>query len=115
MCAHLRDIYWIGRDFNSANAPLHWAFTVLTTLVDDRQYDLAEDVAMRFFEAEEHCDRHEQLKRTRQWMRHLTDPAGEVMPEPSETPMRRTSTTAKLEVSNSPAPHWMTRSANNNS
>jgi hypothetical protein len=79
MCAHLRDIYWIGRDFNSANAPLHWAFTVLTTLVDDRQYDLAEDVAVRFFEAEEHCDRHEQLKRTRQWMRRLTDPAGEVM------------------------------------
>jgi len=79
MCAHLRDIYWIGRDFDSANVPLHWAFTVLTKLVDDRQYDRAEDVAVRFFEAEERCHRFEQLKRTRQWMRHITDPAGEVI------------------------------------
>jgi serine/threonine-protein kinase len=79
MCTHLRNIYWLGRSFDSANMPLRWAFTVLTTLVDDHHYGPAEDVAAKFFAAEEYCNRFEQLGRTRQWLRRLRDPAGEVM------------------------------------
>jgi hypothetical protein len=67
---------WGKREFDYANTPLGWAFTVLRTLVTNDHAGLAEDLATEFFKAEQHWDRYRQLDITVRWLKSLPEPRG---------------------------------------
>jgi serine/threonine protein kinase len=70
---------WGHRDFDYLNVPLRWTFEVLGVLVADGVLDLAEDVAVPFFERDALWDRRRQKPITVAWLRSLTEPQGAVM------------------------------------
>ena len=67
------------RQFDYANTPLGWAFTVLRTLLADDHAELAEDLAAKFFRAEQQWDRWSQLNATVRWLKSLPESRGAVM------------------------------------
>lgn len=76
---HLIEDDWGRRQFDYANTPLGWAFTVLRTLLADDHAGLAEDLATEFFRAEQQWDRWPQLNETVRWLKSLPESRGAVM------------------------------------
>ncbi len=70
---------WGHRDFNYANVPLHWAYEVLKTLLEDGKDGLAEDLAVLFFQIEKEWSRFKQKGITYRWLLHLPEPQGRVV------------------------------------
>ncbi|MEV0712734.1 serine/threonine-protein kinase [Nocardia aurea] len=70
---------WGKRSFDYANTVLGFSFSIVTQLVTAREFDLAEDVATAFFEAEAQWDRYSQLGRTRPWLESLTGKGGQAI------------------------------------
>jgi serine/threonine protein kinase len=79
MLEHLRSADWGNRDFNYANIPLGWAFRVLTVLVRDGEFGLAEDLATLFFAVDSEWNRFRQHGLTVQWLKSLGEPEGEAI------------------------------------
>jgi hypothetical protein len=79
MLQHLVTADWNGRNFDYANVPLGWAFTVLRALVANNQQGAAEDLATQFFRADEQWDRYSQLDKTVRWLKRLHEQDGVVI------------------------------------
>jgi len=79
MLRHLTEDDWGRREFDYANTPLGWAFTVLRTLLANDRAGLAEDLATEFFKAEQQWDRYSQLNITVRWLKSLPESRGAVM------------------------------------
>jgi eukaryotic-like serine/threonine-protein kinase len=79
MLRHLIEDDWGRRQFDYANTPLGWTFTVLRTLLADDYAGLAEDLATEFFRAEQQWDRWPQLNETVRWLKSLPESRGAVM------------------------------------
>ena len=79
MLRHLVEDDWGRREFNYANTPLGWTFTVLRTLLANGHAGLAEDLGTEFFRADEQWYRYSQLNMTVHWLKSLPEPLGVVM------------------------------------
>lgn len=79
MLQHLVTADWSGRDFDYANTPLGWAFTVTRTLVADGHAGIAEDLATEFFKADRQWNRYRQLNTTVRWLKALPEQDGIVI------------------------------------
>jgi serine/threonine-protein kinase len=79
MLRHLVEDDWSMRDYDYANTPLGWAFTVLRTLLAEGHEGLAEDLGAEFFRAEERWHRFKQLNITVRWLKSLSERDGIVV------------------------------------
>jgi eukaryotic-like serine/threonine-protein kinase len=79
MMRHLIEGDWGRRDFNYANTPLGFSFTVLRTLIADGYTGLAEDLAVIFFKADEKWYRFSQVNATVAWLKALPEQHGAVI------------------------------------
>jgi serine/threonine protein kinase len=79
MLSHLTSRAWGHRDFNYLNTPLRWAHEVLRVLTETGELDLAEELAVSFFERDEQWNRFRQKGITVSWLRSLEEPEGRVM------------------------------------
>jgi hypothetical protein len=79
MLRHLVEDDWGRREFNYANTPLGWAFTVLRTLLAKGHAGLAEDLGTEFFRADKQWNCYSQLNMTVHWLKSLPEPLGVVM------------------------------------
>lgn len=79
MLRHLVEDDWGRREFDYANTPLRWAFTVLRTLLTNGHAGLAEDLGTEFFRADKEWNRFSQLNVTVRWLKSLPEPLGVVI------------------------------------
>ena len=79
MLRHLVEDDWGRRQFDYANTPLGWAFTVLRTLLANGEEGLAEDLGTEFFRADKKWNRYSQLNMTVHWLKSLPEPHGVVI------------------------------------
>jgi hypothetical protein len=79
MLRHLVEDDWSGRDFDYANTPLEWVFTVLRTLLANEHAGPAEDLGTEFFRADRKWNRYRQLNKTVRWLKSLREQDGRVI------------------------------------
>ena len=87
MLRHLVEDDWGRRQFDYANTPLGWAFTVLRTLLANGEEGLAEDLGTEFFRADKKWNRYSQLNMTVHWLSR----------SPNDTALRSHARYAELE------------------